>query len=274
MTKTRVLTALALLLPSLSVAPGVAAEALEDAVSRGTLQVGIASENLVPWLANDKTGGRMGYEIDVASAVAGSLGVDLTFVEMPYDELFASLKAGDVDVIISGVSISADRAREVYFSSPYGGTDFTLVVDKTGLPEGAAGSGYDHEGIRIGVLKGSIAEATATNDFKSSELVPYEDPAAMRDAFLDGSVSGAIVPTPYPAFIVARDPGRYAAEETPLVSTRQGMVTRPDSPHMLNFLNAWIVENEANGFLEDLQVYWFESGEWLDMLEGYSEKAE
>lgn len=249
-----------------------AEEALDVAIERGELYVGIASESFAPWLANDKEGGRMGFEIDIASAVAESIDLDLTFVEVPFDQLMTRLGNGDIDVIISAMSISANRAVSVYFTQPYGQIDNTLVLDKQRIPEGAAEAGYDMEGIQIGVTDGSLVEAIAKETFKTSKIIPLSDAADIRDAFLDEKIDGAIIPSPYPAYLVGRNPDRFVAAEDPISSSRQGMAVRMDSPHLLNVLNAWIIEAEASGTLDEIYSYWFESGDWLSKLEGYEDE--
>jgi len=251
------------------------ADALDFATSRGSLKVGVAEEDFIPWLAKDKSGNRIGFEIDVATGVADALGVPAEFIEIPFDNLLQGLAAGEVDVVISAMSISAERARDVFFSAPYATTDFTLVVDKSNLPEGAADEGYDVEGVKIGVAAGTLSEIAAAAEFRNAEIVKFESDGGLRDAFLDKIVQGAIAPTPYPDFIISRDPDRYEKEQSPLLSTRQAMAVRPDSPRLLNFLNAWVSESEANGHLAQMSAYWFESADWFDRLEGYeTEPAE
>lgn len=255
---------------ALSLAPaGAEAGAMDDVLSRGALRIGIASENFIPWLAASKSGDRMGYEIDVATGVAEAMNVTPVFVEMPFNDLLRGLRLGSVDVVISGMSVSADRALEVLFTAPYGSTDYTVVVDKTSLPDGSADSGHDVEGVKIGVAANTLADYAASAEFQKAELVRFDSEGDIRDALVDGQINGVIAPTPYPDFIVSRAPDRYEAEAEPLLSTVQAMAVRPDSQRFLNFLNAWIVENDANGTLEGLQDHWFHSLNWVGQLEGY-----
>jgi len=268
MTMKSFLFAVALLLIPATAAPA-RADALEQALSRGTLRIGVASENFVPWLAGDREGARIGFEIDVATGVADAFGLPAQFVEVPFDQLLESLRDGDVDVVISAMSISAERAREVYFSEPYSATDFTVVVDKSHMPASAAEARYDVEGMKIGVATGTLSESAARQAFARAEIVGFASNGALRDAFLDGSVQGVVAPTPYPDFIVSRDPERYAKEDAPLISTLQAMAVRPDSPRLLNFLNAWVLESRANGMLARMDDYWFGGTEWFDRLEDH-----
>ncbi|WP_417670146.1 transporter substrate-binding domain-containing protein [Roseibium sp.] len=249
------------------------ADGMADAVARGSLRIGIAEENFVPWLATTKAGDRMGYEVDIAKGVAGALELEPVLVEMPFDQLLRGLTIGKVDVVISGMSVSAERAREVLFTAPYSVTDFKLVMDTSDLPGGAADNGYDVAGIKLGVADNTLADDAASAEFQEAELVRFSDEGDLRDAFLDGKVNGVIAPTPYPEFIVSRDPDKYVAEDAPLVTTVQAMAVRPDSQRFVNFLNAWLLENTANGTLEDIREHWFEGLEWLDQLDGYDPEA-
>ncbi|MCA1300551.1 hypothetical protein [Stappia indica] len=68
------------------------ADAFEQALSRGALRVGVASENFTPWLATDKEGARIGFEIDVATGVADALVLPAQFCGDQSKRLRAALK--------------------------------------------------------------------------------------------------------------------------------------------------------------------------------------
>lgn len=56
-----------------------------------------------------------GIDADLAAALGRKLGVRFTFVSVPFDNLINALKAGQIDVIISGMSATADRAKLISF---------------------------------------------------------------------------------------------------------------------------------------------------------------
>ncbi|NIV47234.1 MAG: transporter substrate-binding domain-containing protein [Gammaproteobacteria bacterium] len=88
-----------------------------SAVSNPVLRVGLTA-NYPPLI--DKVDGKLeGIEIDLAREVGKDLGKRMVFVEMPWVELIAALKAGEIDVIMSGMSITAERKKEISFTEPY-----------------------------------------------------------------------------------------------------------------------------------------------------------
>jgi len=88
-----------------------------SAVSNPVLRVGLTA-NFPPLI--DKVDGKLeGIEIDLAREVGKDLGKRMVFVEMPWVELIAALKAGEIDVIMSGMSITAERKKEISFTEPY-----------------------------------------------------------------------------------------------------------------------------------------------------------
>lgn len=82
-----------------------------------TLRVG-TSAGYAP-LTFKKDGTLTGMEIDLANAVGQQLNVPVQFVELPFEGLIPALTEGKIDVIMSGLSITDERSRQVLFTNPY-----------------------------------------------------------------------------------------------------------------------------------------------------------
>jgi polar amino acid transport system substrate-binding protein len=67
----------------------------------------------------DKSGVPMGLDVDLASYMAGAMGVKLSLVIKPFSELLPALEAGEVDMVISGMTITPERNMKVAFAGPY-----------------------------------------------------------------------------------------------------------------------------------------------------------
>lgn len=256
--------ALFLLVPAVLAATPAFADAMEDAIRRGSLRIGIAEEDFLPWTGRDADGNRFGFEVDVGQDLARVMGVTPDFVELPFDDLPYHLIAGDVDVIVSALSITAERARTLLFSIPYATTDYYLVVDKDTLPESAKDGEYDVAGYKVGAMEGSLAEAAAGRLFKQAEIVPLADEAAARDALENKQLNAIIVPSPYPTYMMEREPERFLLGSDSLFSTSEAVAARPDSLRFINFIDAWITENRGNGRLDQAYDYWFGSTDWME----------
>ncbi|MGO4690785.1 amino acid ABC transporter substrate-binding protein [Glaciibacter sp. 2TAF33] len=74
------------------------------------------------------SGDLTGYDVEVAQAVAGKLGVKATFEETQWDGIFAGLEAGRFDVIGNQVTINAERSAKYEFSKPYTVSTGVVVV--------------------------------------------------------------------------------------------------------------------------------------------------
>jgi polar amino acid transport system substrate-binding protein len=95
----------------------VAESAIEQIIQRGTLRVGM--DVFVPWAMKDKKGELIGFEIDVARQLAKDMGIKIEFVPTKWSGIIPSLIAGKFDVIIGGMTVTAERNMKINFTNPY-----------------------------------------------------------------------------------------------------------------------------------------------------------
>jgi len=100
-----------------------------------------------------------GIDPDLANALGRKLGVRFTFVSVPFDNLIDSLRAGHIDVIISGMSATADRAKLISFVE-YFKAGTSIVVRKAAA--GSVHSLQDLCGRTVAVQAGTTQEELAT----------------------------------------------------------------------------------------------------------------
>jgi His/Glu/Gln/Arg/opine family amino acid ABC transporter permease subunit len=96
--------------------------------SAGVLRVG--TEGVYsPFSYHDPaTGQLVGYDVDVARAVADKLGVKVEFVETPWDSIFAALEANRFDVVANEVTITDERKAKYDLSEPYSVGEGVIVT--------------------------------------------------------------------------------------------------------------------------------------------------
>lgn len=89
----------------------------------------IATEGAwAPWTYHDESDQLVGFDVEVAQAIAQKLGVKATFVESEWDGIFAGLDSGRYDLAANGVEITSERAEKYDFTTPYGYIRTALVV--------------------------------------------------------------------------------------------------------------------------------------------------
>jgi cystine transport system substrate-binding protein len=100
------------------------------------------------------TGQLVGYDVDVARAVADKLGVKVEFVETPWDSIFAALEANRFDVVANEVTITSERQQKYDLSQPYSVGEGVIVTRAN-----------DNSVKALDDLKGKVAAENATSNW-------------------------------------------------------------------------------------------------------------
>jgi cystine transport system substrate-binding protein len=105
-------------------------EASGGPLESGVLTVGTEGTYRPYSFHEEGSGDLTGYDVEVITAVADELGVDVKFEETQWDAIFAGLEAGRFDVIANQVSITPEREAKYTFSDPYTVSTGVIVVPK------------------------------------------------------------------------------------------------------------------------------------------------
>lgn len=121
--------------------------------SKPLLKVGLNAE--YPPFEFKKDAKIVGFDIDLLEAISKKVGFDYTLEHMSFDGLIPALKAGKIDMIMSGMSATAERMKQVDFSIPYY-EGRTLFIKQKGNE--TITNKDSIRGKRIGVYIGTVQE--------------------------------------------------------------------------------------------------------------------
>jgi arginine/ornithine transport system substrate-binding protein len=143
-----------------------------------------------PFTFKTADGKPTGFDVDVATALCEQIKRKCEFVEQVWDSMIPGLNAKKYDVIISSMSITDERLKEVDFTDKYYNTPSRIVLKKGVKFTDAASI----KGKKLGVLKGSTQEKYALGDLKPAGVVinSYE---AQDQVYLDiksGRLDGTV----------------------------------------------------------------------------------
>jgi len=100
---------------------------LNTVKSRGYITV--AMEGVwAPWTYHDESGALVGFDVEVAKAVADKLGVEVKYEEGEWDGLLAGVESGRYDIMVNGVGYTEERALAYNFTNPYCFNKTALIV--------------------------------------------------------------------------------------------------------------------------------------------------
>ncbi|CAM8658019.1 HisJ ABC-type amino acid transport/signal transduction systems, periplasmic component/domain [Comamonadaceae bacterium] len=175
--------------PAAPAAPASAPAAAAPAPEAGPLKVAI-DPTYEPFTFKSADGQPTGFDVDIANALCEQIKRKCEFVEQVWDSMIPGLNAKKYDVIISSMSITDDRMKEVDFTDKYYNTPSRIVLKKGVKFTDAASI----KGKKIGVLKGSTQEKYALGDLKPAGVIvnSYE---AQDQVYLDiksGRLDGTV----------------------------------------------------------------------------------
>lgn len=255
----------ALLGLALPVSP-VSAESLRHITESGRLRVGMAV--FQPWVMPAATGDHIGFEVDVARALADDLGVALEIVPTAWEAIIPALLDGRFDVIVSGLSITPERSRRIDFSLPYAHSGLELAANRVLAGGMDSLADFNRAEVVIAVRRGAAALAGVAEYLPQATVRFCEPEAACIEAVRSGRAHAWAGAAPGPTFAALDHPAALVAPlELPFARSDEAIGVRPGANTLLETLNRWIRDRKASGWLRTRHDYWFKGRDWADRLD-------
>lgn len=236
---------------------------LDAILASGELRVGLSM--FVPWTMKNKAGNLMGSEVDIAYRLGADMGVEVKLATYEWKKLIAALNAGEIDIIIAGMSITPDRALKLYFSRPYANSGISLVTNTALTENFNSVEDMHNKEVQVGVVSGTVSEKMALRLFNKSTINVFDEEDEAVNALLKGKLHAYVESNPIPKFLAIQYPNKLdVPTDKPLYSTREAFAVRKGDHDFVNFLNAWIEARTADNWLESTRDYWFESLDWKE----------
>lgn len=259
--------------PPLPASPGTNAKnvPLESVIGRPTLESVQKNDVLrvcvalnAPWVMHDKEGKLIGYSVDVAGKFAHDMGWKLQLVPGSWSGLLLNLRTNQCDIAISGLSITAQRALQVRFSQPYGQYDVGIVVNRARFPSGDV-TGFEAaaNGRNVAVRRGTVDSGIARNALPDAKIIEVENEQEAIDGLREGKFDAYVAEAPRPLLLAQLYP--TALRELPgqaMGRTAHGMAVSLGASGLLDVANAWIISQQASGWLEVREKHWFQGTAW------------
>ncbi len=129
-----------------------------------------------PFEMTDKAGKPSGVSVEIATELAKSLGRPVVIQNTAFDGLIPALKTGKVDLVISSMTATAERAKSIDFSDPYLTTGLCLLLKKDSSAKNIAD--LDKTEVKIAVKKGTTGHIYATNRLKKAQILVLDKESA------------------------------------------------------------------------------------------------
>ncbi len=220
----------------------------------GKISIGL-DDAYPPMEFRDDTNSLVGFDIDFGNAIGQKLGMNVEWVTTAWDGILPALKSGKFDMIISALSITEERKKEIGYSKPYiaGGPIIIINKDNTSIK-----SSEDLKDKVIGVQLGSTSEFAANKINGVKEVKKYNK---VTEALMDlkaKRIDTVVADDQVGRYYAGLDANKYYVigklNEEPF-----GIGFRKEDTVLINAIQKAIDDLKVDGTLSKISLKWFKT---------------
>jgi polar amino acid transport system substrate-binding protein len=208
-----------------------------------------------------KDGVATGFDVELMRAVCGRLSLELrplAYTGEDFNDIFAGLAQGKCDIVISGTTITPDRAALVRFSRPYLEFNQGIAVNRRLTPDVISTAGL--RGLTAGIQKGNTSDIVARQllahgDIAAIHYYPYHGIGTALDDLEAGNIGLVIKLFPVISWLTRERPDLSIAMQMP-THERLGIAYSPDRVDLCDAVDAAIEALRKSGEFAKLQAAW------------------
>ncbi len=214
-----------------------------------------SSATYAPFAFENKDKQIVGFDIDIIQAIAKKQSLQIKIVNTPWSGIFAALNNGDVDLVISGVTINDKRRQSYDFTEPYFAAQQLIAVPKASTVT----SLKDLAGKKIAVVNASTADDVASREFgkTSPNIRRFESTPLIISELAGGGVDAAIGDNGVIAYRVSQTPALKTVEDPAFPVEGFGIVVKKGDKALQSKLNAGLAAVRADGSYNQIYKKWF-----------------
>ncbi|HAR6982003.1 ABC transporter permease subunit [Staphylococcus aureus] len=223
----------------------------EKIKERGELRVGLSAD-YAPMEFEHTVNGKTEYagvDIDLAKKIAKDNNLKLKIVNMSFDSLLGALKTGKIDIIISGMTSTPERKKQVDFSDSYMMTKNIMLVKKDKVNEYKDIKDFNNK--KVGAQKGTEQEKIAQTEIENASITSLSRLPDVILALKSGKVEGAVVEKPVAEAYLKQNPKLGISNVKFNEEEKDTVIAVPkDSPKLLSQINKTIKEVKDKGLID------------------------
>lgn len=206
-----------------------------------------------------------GFDYDIGNVICKQINAKCEWIEYDFDALIPALRDGELDMVISSMTITDERKGLVSFSDKYYVDSARLLVPKD---LDVSDNLKEMEGKKVGVLTGSTADAYGKDILEKQgiRVVRYKTQLEVYIALLTNEIQGTLVDTiPVEVYFLTKPYGEdykfvgQAYDDPKYFGEGIGIAVKKGNNTLLNELNEAIKATRENGKYQEIQSKYFKS---------------
>ena len=200
-----------------------------------------------PFESQNEKGEIVGFDIEVVQAIAAKAGIEVKFVNTPWEGIFNALSQGDRDMVVSSVTITEERKGTMDFSDPYFDAQQLIAVKETSKVAKFA----DLKKLKVGVQTGTTGDEAVSKLLgkTNTNIKRFEStPLALKELEA-GGVDAVVADNGVVIHYVANNPGGKfkTVADKDFVPEQYGIALKKGNTELLAKINKGLAEIKADG---------------------------
>jgi polar amino acid transport system substrate-binding protein len=248
------------------VSVGFSGEVIDRIQERGYIIIG-TSGSQPPLSMLKKNGEPFGLDVDVATIVAAAMGVRLELKVIPFKDLLPALQDGDIDVIISGMTMRPERNLKVAFVGPYFITGKGILTKEKNMERTKGVATLNNPDIVLSALANSTSQQFITQRIPRAKLSAHDNIDSAVQALRDDDADAMIADYhSCVAYALRYQDEGLVAGAAQFTFEALGFALPPDDTLFINWFHNLLVNLQGSGDLNTLTERWLKDSFWVDML--------
>jgi ABC-type amino acid transport substrate-binding protein len=227
------------------------ADTLADVKAKGVMTAG--NSGSYPPFEYMADGKLTGFDVDLAEELGRRMGIKIQFTIIDFKGIVASLTSKRVDILITALTKTPERAQQILFSEPYydAGTGAAVLANSNiKNPE-------DLKGKMVGLQLGSSGERYAKNELAQYDLKTktYDDFVLAVNDLKNKRVDAVLNSLPTLKYNTKNDPAITITQTWS--PSDVGINTRKEDTALMDEINKHLIAMKNDGFIKSLDVKWF-----------------
>lgn len=237
---------------------GCSAKATDDSSLKNVLDSGklIVGYTEYPPMGFTDNGKVTGFDIDIAKEVCDRLGVEAVFQIIDWDSKVMELNGNNIDVIWNGLTITADREKEILFSKPYFNNRIVVLTLSAKTTNAIA----DLSGLKVGVELASSGQSALEGNAVFASLNEMVKFTSISEAVLDlraGNIDAIVADEIFARYAVSKDPSAFRIASEVFNSENYGIGFRLGDVTLRDKIDEIIDEMVDDGTAAEISIKWF-----------------
>ncbi len=199
----------------------------------------------------------VGFDVDVVKAVAAKAGMELKFVNTPWEGIFKTLDTGERDLVVSAVTITDERKLTMEFSAPYFNANQLIAVKQ----DSKVSKFDDLKPLKVGVQTGTTGDEVVQKLLgkTSANIKRFEStPLALKELEA-GGVNAVVADNGVVQHYIQNNPAAKfkSVSDASFTPEQYGMAMKKGNTELQKKINDALAAIQSDGSLDAIHVKYF-----------------